>query len=194
MLMAKARVSSDELARQIGVPATTIKRIRNNEHANPTIYTLAPIANYFSVSLNELIGIKNSTNINHVIREIPLLSWQECIRYKEIRYTEQTQFIPVEIEVSEKAFALVVEDTDLDFFPKNCILIVDTINQALNGDYIVVANMEHNVASIRKYIVEIDQIYLKSLIPGIGASALTSEYVILGVILQYKMELRIKNN
>lgn len=192
LLMAKARVSSDELARQIGIPATTIKRIRNNEQANPTISTLLPIANYFSVSINQLIEAEpNDINL-HPLKtyRIPLLSWQECIQHTEIEYKEQSKYISVERFVSKQAFALIVEDSELYFFPKNSILIVEPSEKPLNGDYIIVANIQQNIRSIRKYIVELDQIYLKPMISGIATSALTSEYKIIGVILQYKVELK----
>lgn len=194
ILMAKVRISSDELARQIKIPATTIKRIRNNEHANPTITTLIPIANYFSVSLNQLVGIELLINTANQpllkTQKVPLFSWEESIDYDDIEYTKEAQHIIVERIVSEKAFALIVEDDDLDFFPKHCIILVDPKVEPLNGDYVIVANIKHNKPSIRKYIVEIDQLYLKSQISGIGITKFTTEYKILGVILQYKVELK----
>ena len=54
--MALERLSSSALARKTGVHATNIKRIRNNEQANPTVTTLLPLARYFSISLSQLIG------------------------------------------------------------------------------------------------------------------------------------------
>lgn len=197
LLMAKARLSSSELARQIGVPATTIKRIRNNEQSNPTVITLLPIAQYFSASLDQLIG--NDPLTSHegtrasVLHKIPLLSWQECIHYEILDYKKSSKQIFTERKVSAKAFALVIDEDDLVFFPKGSILIVEPEQKPETGDYVIVANMGQNVTSIRKYIVEIDQVYLKPFVAGVAISALTPEYKILGVILQYKMELN-KNN
>src|ERR1700721_1959638 len=88
MLMAKARLSSNELAREINIAATTIKRIRNKDQANPTITTLLPIANYFSISLNQLIGNEpfTSTGETCFVHKIPLLSWQDCIHHASLNY------------------------------------------------------------------------------------------------------------
>ena len=193
ILMSRARISSDELARQIGVPATTIKRIRNNEHANPTIYTLIPIANYFSISLNELISA--SISMNNIltfskINRVPIFSWQEGIHYKEIEYNKRPKNILTERPVSEKSFALMIEDDSLDFFQKGGFLIVDPLEQPLHGDYVIIANLEKNLFSIRKFIVDVDQIYLKPLIAGVPISIVTLEHKIMGVILQYKIELK----
>lgn len=191
--MANARLSSSELARQIDIPATTIKRIRNNEQSNPTITTLLPIAQYFSVSLNQLIGSEPllSTNETYhgVLHKIPLLSWQECIHYALLDYEKCSKQIFTERKVGEKAFALIIEDDDLGFFPKDSILITEPDKQPETGDYVVIGNIEQNTSSVRKYIIEIDQIYLKPLVAGVTMSVLSPKYKILGVIIQYKVEL-----
>jgi SOS-response transcriptional repressor LexA len=195
MLMSRDRLSSNELARQINIPATTIKRIRNNEQANPTITTLLPIAHYFSISLNQLIGneplLSKSDNYPIVkLHKIPLLSWQKCVQYASLDYEQSNRQIFTERYVSAKSFALLIEDNDLEFFPKDSILIVDPEKKPESGDYVVIGNIEQNNASVRKYIIEIDRIYLKPLVFGIGISILTPQYKILGVIIQYKVELK----
>lgn len=194
ILMAKARLTSNELARKINIPATTIKRIRNNEQANPTITTLLPIAKYFSISLDQLIGNRpliapQPTQNKNKLNEIPLLSWQECIHYDCIKVAEHPHTISIEKNLSEKAFGLVNEHHDLEFFPNGAILIVEPTHKPKNGDFVIVTNQKQNLVSVRKYISEIDQIYLKPLIKGIEICALTTEYRILGVIIQYKFEL-----
>jgi len=198
--MAKARLSSSELARLTGLPATTIKRIRNNEQSNPTISTLLPISKYFSISLSQLVGDEELKTINNSynkteLQRIPLLSWQECFAYtgaEDEQPSAVVNTIFTEKQMSKKAFALCIEDQDLDFFPKRSIVLIEPEKTPESGDYIVVAKTEQRLASIKKYIAEFDQIYLKSLVAGLGISALTSEYKILGVILQCKIEL--KNN
>jgi transcriptional regulator with XRE-family HTH domain len=194
ILMAKARLSSSELARQIGVPATTIKRIRTNEQSNPTIATLLPIAQYFSISINQLIGNELFTSANIVcpmlLHKIPILSWQECIHHVLIDYEKCSTQILTERNLSEKAFALIIEENDLEFFPKDSILIIEPNQKPETGDYVIIGNIKQNIASIRKFIIELDQIYLKPLVPGVTISVLTPEFKILGVIIQYKMELK----
>ncbi len=191
MLMAKARLNSNELARKIGIPATTIKRIRNNEQANPTIGTLLPIAHYFSISLNQLLGNEPLHSIEtNSLYKIPLLTWKECIDYSSLNYEMFSNKILTERKVSSKSFALIHEDNDIEIFPLKSILIIDPEQQIASGDFVIVANTEQKIASIRKYIIELDQIYLKSLISGTTISVLTPLYKILGVIIQYKLELK----
>src|SRR3990167_10478670 len=42
--------------KQTGVPITTIQRICKDPNANPTLASLIPIAEYFSITLAQLIG------------------------------------------------------------------------------------------------------------------------------------------
>lgn len=195
MLMAKARLNSNELAKLTGLPATTIKRIRNNDQSNPTLATLIPIANYFAISLSQLVGdglldLENKNYDLPGLQQIPLLTWRECTHYQKLDYEKHHKKIYTERKISKKGFALVIEDQDLDFFPKNSLVIVEPEKTPEPGDHVIVSKIEQGMASIKKYIVEIDQIYLKSLIAGLGISLLTAEYQILGVVIQCKLELK----
>jgi SOS-response transcriptional repressor LexA len=194
--MAKARLNSSELARLTGLPATTIKRIRNNEQANPTIATLLPIANHFSLTMNELLGMDQSQANDFSLKtgglkRIPLLSWQECAYYDSLDFAKQPKSIITERKLSDKAYSLLVESSDLQIFPKDSLIIIEPKISLTSGDYIVVTHRK-SIASIKKYIIETDKIYLKSLIPGIDISELTTEHKILGVIVQYKVELKLE--
>lgn len=192
--MAKARLSSSELARQLHIPATTIKRIRNNEQANPTLTTLIPIARYFAIPLDQLIGSEpftlSDTYSYKKGQQVPLLSWQECMHYASLDYAQFKRHVFTERNMSAKAFALVIDEPDLALFPEKSILLVEPEKNPETGDYVIVGNLLHTIASVRKYIIEIDQIYLKPLVAGVGISIFTSEYQILGVIIQSKMELK----
>lgn len=192
LLMAKARMNSNELARKTGLPATTIKRIRNSDQANPTITTLWPIAKYFAITVDALLGEEPNYSMQpfmHGLNTIPLLTWRECIDIHALSYEKIPKKIATEKQVSEKSFALAVEEKDLVVFPEKSLLIVDPNKQPESGDYVIVAKSELGMASIKKYIIETDQVYLKSMITGLGIAPYTPEFKIVGVIVQYKMEL-----
>jgi len=192
MLMAKSRLNSSELARLTGLPATTIKRIRNNEQSNPTLATLLPIAKHFAISINELLDGEvvsklESFSVNKNSHYIPLLSWQQC---DFNRFSATAKKIGTELLLSNQAFALQVEEHDLVVFPAKSILIIDPAVTPVSGDYVIVTKAQQEVASIKKYIVDTDDVYLKSLVPGLGITQLTEEYQIRGVVVQYKVELK----
>ncbi|APS59123.1 helix-turn-helix domain-containing protein [Piscirickettsia salmonis] len=65
-LMKIHSISSDaELARATGVPASTISRLLNKESPNPTVSNLLPLASYFHVSLDQLLGIEELHDLKH---------------------------------------------------------------------------------------------------------------------------------
>src|SRR5580704_4784010 len=110
-LMARSRINSSELARLTGLPATTIKRIRNNEQSNPTVSTLLPIAKYFSMTISELLACEGGFigNISPKVcglKLIPLLSWRECAQFASLDYTKINQTVPIEKNVSDRSFSL----------------------------------------------------------------------------------------
>jgi len=129
-------------------------------------------------------------NTNKGLKEIPVLSWRECFHFDLLDYTKIQNKILTEKQVTGKGYSLIVEDNDLVTFPENSLLIVEPSLEPNPGDYIIVAKSEHGIASIKKYITETDQIYLKSLIHGLAITPLTSEHKILGVIIQYKVDLK----
>lgn len=57
-LLQKNKISESELARKTGVCQPVIHRMASGETDNPKIKTLLPIARYFDISIDELIGDK----------------------------------------------------------------------------------------------------------------------------------------
>lgn len=57
-LMSEKGLSSSELARQTGVAQPIIYRLTKGDTTNPQIFTLKPIADFFDISLDQLIGAK----------------------------------------------------------------------------------------------------------------------------------------
>jgi SOS-response transcriptional repressor LexA len=194
LLMARARINSNELARCTGLPATTIKRIRNNEQANPTISTLVPIANYFAISLNDLISSvvpKTSLTAKQSYgKTIPILTWQQCIDFNKLNYNNISHKVFTEKKVSDKSYALFLKNSEWDFFPNNSLLIIDPLLKVNSGDFVIITKSLKNSASLKKYLIDADKIFLKSLINGLSIETLTSKHRLLGVVVQYKVELR----
>lgn len=57
-LMTEKGIKSSELARKTGVGQPVIYRIMTGVTDNPQIHTLMPIADFFKVSIDQLLGIK----------------------------------------------------------------------------------------------------------------------------------------
>ena len=55
-MMTESHIDAIELSRHTNIPVPTIHRLKSDRGSNPTIATLLPIANYFGVTINQLIG------------------------------------------------------------------------------------------------------------------------------------------
>ena len=55
-LMQAQKLSSSELARRTGVAQPIIYRLMNGKTCNPQILTVKPIADYFAISIDQLLG------------------------------------------------------------------------------------------------------------------------------------------
>jgi transcriptional regulator with XRE-family HTH domain len=61
-LMSQHRLTSSELARQTGIAQPVIYRLVTGTTENPQIMTLKPIADYFKISIDQVLGL---TSLNH---------------------------------------------------------------------------------------------------------------------------------
>jgi SOS-response transcriptional repressor LexA len=197
-LMAEVQLSAEELSRRVGIPASTIKKIRNNNDTNPTLSTLVPIAQYFSLSLSQLIGdepfpasrIKGSYQpVQKTLGQIPLISWHDALIWPE-KNIQIISTIATEHTYSSNAYALLVEEDNLENLAKGTILLIDPQLKPEHRDFIIVYKSGQKIPTIKQALLDDGEIYLKSLIQGYKISLLTSEYQCLGVIAEYIKHLR----
>src|SRR5579863_3717042 len=57
-LMEECGTKEAELARQVGIPQTTINRLLLGGTSDPRAYTLKPIADFFGVTIGQLCGFE----------------------------------------------------------------------------------------------------------------------------------------
>ena len=116
-LLTLANISEHELSRRTGIKQPIIHRLLSGENKNPTISTLKPLADYFTVSTSQLIGeqdIENSwsgfTSHKHQgWKEIPLINWDQVATSQDNR--EFSKVISVDCNVGNEAFALLIKDS-----------------------------------------------------------------------------------
>ena len=84
-LLHNADISENELARRTGIAQQIINRILSGENKNPKISTLNPLANYFGVSIRQLIGDEISEDKKKLdiqfmgLKEIPIINLNSLI-------------------------------------------------------------------------------------------------------------------
>lgn len=198
LLMQEARISAEELSRRIDLPASSIKKIRNFDNINPTLSTLSPIAKYFCLSISQLVGDeplpesreKGSYQLSsEKLSHIPLISWQETIAWPAT-YNKSHSTITTEHSYSKNAFALLIEEEGLENLSKGTILLIDPTIKPEHRDFVIVYKTDQKMPSLKQALFDDDQIYLKSVILGYNISLFTIEHKILGIVVEYKKNLK----
>ncbi len=131
--MAKEGISGMQLAKKLGIPASTFKKIRSQEITNPTLATLVPIARYFSVPLEYFLG---EGDVDHYV---PLLSWDEVVRFPDVPLLDRV-YVGSRINYGANAYALRVENENDALFPLGSFLVVKALAIPQHRDFVILAN------------------------------------------------------
>lgn len=188
-LMSSRRLSADELSRRIGLPASTIKKIRNDPSSNPTLQTLITIAAYFKLTVSQLIG-ETPLEQEKTVRSIPVITWREAVNWRGDPPTYLGRRTTTsDYPFSTFSFSLLITEHDWHHFPKDSALLIDPTLTPKHRDFVLAHKEGQVVPSLKQFLIEDDQIYLKSVIHAQHTIPLTAEHKLLGVIVECKQSL-----
>jgi SOS-response transcriptional repressor LexA len=202
-LMTEIGIKESELARQTGLPQTTINRLLLGDTFDPRANTLKPIAKFFGVTIGQLLGeepLNNSRisgtyqpNNKEAWSHIPILEWEDTLAwiFKKDSYNfySHKEWITTEKMVSKNSFALYSKPFMEPRFRKNSLLIVDPEAKLQDGKFVVIALDNKNI-TVRQILIDEPIIYLKhfdSTIPSIEYK--NNIHNILGVIVEARLSL-----
>jgi SOS-response transcriptional repressor LexA len=200
-LMHEQDLTTSELARRTGIGQPVIHRILTSETGDPKVSTLSAIANYFAVSISQLIGDeplpKTRLPGTHEVSKFgwnkaPLLSWEDAIDWPENKEKfPELEYLLTDTEVGSNAYALKVKDTTMrPLFPENTVLIVDPVLQPEDRDYAIVHIEKQKQAIFRQILFDGQNIYLKPLNTDFKIILLKEKYKFLGVVVQSRSEFK----
>lgn len=201
-LMSELKIKESELARQTGLPQTTINRLLLGGTTDPRASTLQPIAKFFGVSIDQLLGLEpfHSTQIEGTFvpnnrdswKQVPLISWEETLswifRKDNINLYSHEKWITTERNVSDASFAIISKPFMEPRFRKNSILITDPKAEYQDSKFVVISLDQVNV-TVRQIIFDHSECYLKNFdntIPTIKLEK--SIHKILGVIIESRID------
>lgn len=182
-LLFQRNIRSADLARAVNLPLPTIHRLVTGKSQRPFKSSLTPIAEYFNVSTEQLLGLqplpvnqKNnfsteiaiSSTIATDFQIVSLQSW-DSLSDKETKPIGQLAVG----NVSKYAFALVMQDHSMQpLFEKDCILIFDPKLTPSDYSFVLIKRTTTNSYVFRQLIIDQDKNYIKALNPDISASSI----------------------
>ena len=194
-LIKERGINTHQLHKHTGIPLSTLRRLRLNKEHNPTIASLLPIAKYFKVTVDQLIGsnsleIKTSSS-NEIT--IPIVYWKYALHCKKDRYKQAFSFLLInDTSLSKDSYALIIEGHQWSNFLAGSLLIVDPDLDPNNRDFIVVHDKEQNLPRLHQVLIFQNKRYLKASDYNTEIVLFTDRYKNLGLVTQIRMNY--KNN
>lgn len=173
-LMTHCAIDATELARETGLPTSTISRLRSNvTEFSPNISSLLPIARYFQITVSQLIGeealpqdICGTFKPSFVKKQlIPLIEAKNIYDYFISNHLIESSFIETDLLVSNKAFACYVQGSAMEpTFLDKSLLIVEPGIVTENLDYVLAVSTQKKLL-FRQLLTDGEERYLKPLNP-----------------------------
>ena len=187
-----------QLARAVEMAQPTMHKLMSGATSDPRISTLVPIADYFGVSIDQLLGLApldakmviSTEKSAHSAIKLPVLPWDHLIEHREnlskLTLSNWNEWITINKPVNKNGYATRVQNNSFPApFSNNTVISVDPILPVVNGCYVLVKAANTNSISIKKCLFDGSDIWLMSLIEGIQPILFNKDnWLILGVILE----------
>ncbi|MBA2652398.1 MAG: helix-turn-helix domain-containing protein [Tatlockia sp.] len=191
-------ISGAELAKRCGVPVSTINRILAGTVIDPKISTLKPLADYFGISVDQLLGYaalpEKFNRLSQSLKPTTALPVFKLKNFESIRQKAIEWFTWVsEKYAHDDTLAVSIDTEEFEpIFVKDCILVVEpSMLPPQDDDYVAVVFENTKAISIRKYKIDGNDHYFVPLNPQFKAALCSdTKYYILGVISEAHTKLR----
>lgn len=192
-LMTKQGINTTKLAREIGLPQPTIHRLVAGKTEDPKLSTLISIANYFSITIDQLLGNANidniqATNSKPAAVSIPIISWENALQAKifpqNLTISNWSDWFISDLKISSNAFGLRSKPSMEPRFSVGSILTVDPDEFPQDGNIVIVHYPHTKEATIREVILDGPKKLLCSITNKNEIDELTKNIKILGTVMQ----------
>ncbi len=197
-LMAEKRIDDATLSASTGVTPSTLARLKSDQSCNPTVVNLKPIAQFFNISITQLLGDEPLPSENNPKNfktfQMPLIEWREIIEFSNkkeaIAADNILRWVCTERNVSEKSFATVVPSDSFESpFLKGAVIIIDPEYPLKDGDY-AFFKMNAQALAFKKVLIDGQDIYLKSVNTGLDKTVIAgNQWECVGVAVEVRNDL-----
>ena len=186
-LMNLNKVTEAEVSRQTHIPQPTIHKILNGKTTDPRASTLRALADFFKISIDELLTgfeTKRQASLTH---SIPIISWSECIdsqAFIEILSPSKWKKWVVTEPLSETCFAVISKPSMEPLFPIGTALVIDPSLQPEDGDIVLVHYMNTFETTLRIISIDGPSVLLANLYGNTPPQPMTSDISIKGILIR----------
>lgn len=189
-LIASTGTSESELARRIEIPIATLNKLKTGRVVDPKASTLLLIANYFSITVDQLIGHAPFEVLNtRTLSYVPVLKTSDLLGTKVNQLTYDNHKEWVSFERNDNSFARslfalnVLGDAMWPYFDENTTIIVDQDLEVANKKCVVVYLAESNEIVLRQVFIDGNSLIVKPINSMFKTVTLTPNDRVLGVVI-----------
>lgn len=167
-----------DLAREANIPPPTIHRLITGKSTRPYKSSLKPIADYFAISIEQLIGenpvSSNSSGhasifSNNQITKVPIISWKEVTDFPQSKSQFEHE-IAISGNINKNAFALIMSDSSMEpLFPFGTILIFNPDIKVKDRAYALVKISDKEMPVFRQVLIDLEHKFIKPLNPDLSS-------------------------
>lgn len=196
-LLKKKQLSPTQLSAASGVDKPIISRILSGKTTNPQVDTLKPIAEFFDITIDQLIGSKEvDTDRQHGVVVsisrllVPLIEWKHIAYWMDIKESySPSKTVDARVTSSPDSFALVISNALYEpHFTRNSIIIVDPSTAPKDRDYILTRNKSSDSITIAQLVIDNDKTFVKTISPEFEMKRITKP-ICFGVITESHLNL-----
>jgi len=189
--IALKKTTENKVAQDLNIPPISIKRLLSGETTDPRISTLKAIADYFKVSIDNLIATEEVAHFGVIGQTkplfIPALDWESAKNLDVIDLSHWQEWVPVTVgkneTVSPRSFALESRPSMHPRFQQGTLFIVDPDLSATDGDLVLINLRQNNELTLRELFVDPPEWQLHPINQGSPILKFSKEeHEILGVV------------
>lgn len=192
VLLFQNNINAKQLAEKVNLSSANIHRLLTGKAKKPLPSTLEPIANFFSLSVEQLIGLEDlpDCSLYNKVFEIPLHSWHELSATELSQLKHPHEKIAVSSNKNQKCFATKLQCTHMwPLFPEGTVLIFDPDKKVNDGNYVLVKTHD-NMCLFRQIFIGDESMQLFPISPDHRNSSkkLNEKDKILGVLVEARQD------
>jgi SOS-response transcriptional repressor LexA len=193
-LLTLHNISEAELSRKINVPRATINRLASGRTPDPRVSTLETIAEYFSVSLEQLLGKQPLySNADSMVAKarasLPIIDWKDTAHWhgaiNGINPENHFDWIMIDTSIETGLFALRVRgDSMWPNFQENTILIIDPDKVPKNRSFVIYYIKDLGEVVFRQLLIDGSYKFLKAINSMFPNIQISEDDQLIGTVLQ----------
>ncbi|MBP9722452.1 MAG: helix-turn-helix transcriptional regulator [Gammaproteobacteria bacterium] len=196
--MQALQIDESTLAKACNISLASLSRIKNNPDSNPTISTLRPLADFFNITIDQLLGYSPLDNNIANIKQVPVIPNTEIFTWlnNKTSNTPIEQWLIYNQSISDLTFATNYKLDNTNSVLQNCLILIDPKRELQHDDLIFIYNNKIKQFFLR--LISIDdqnKIYLRPIESGFSDYVLLdnckNNLSILGVVIESRLQYKV---